>query len=182
MPIIVFEGKVGVDAPGIVSVNSSDWNEIDNVLFSYGIAGHEIASFYDFTICDWLLFAKDPQGKMEEANLLSPDVLFEPGVDPESLLGSGDYELMTLSFDLDAITGPVDTECGDIFTSVVDFGAVTQESLEPGMTTVATLSLQIASVEGVYTLTFADGSFVSDPGNSVDMDAGLSLEITVPAN
>jgi len=168
-PIWGFETRLAVDAANVVSIDSADWTELDNVLFSHDVDGHNQSSHYDLTVMDWLWVRFTPDGT--DAT--------EWGMDVDSLLGADPPTTWTLTNSLAAVDGPIAAPAGNLFTTTASIGGATQQLLPVGQTAVATLSLTISGTPGTYHLTLSDGSFINEAMASVPMIGGPELEIIV---
>jgi hypothetical protein len=157
------QGKVAVDAAGVVSIDADDWTDADNVLFSYGVPGYSVDSFYDFTAIDWYL--------------VHPDGHMEWGEDPEDLLQPG-YGAASDALSMQAAGGVIDTPWGGMFVSPTSVGGLI-DAANPAQTVVATLRLDVAGVEGTYTLSFADAHAVDASGNLAPLADGPGFYVTV---
>ncbi|HPD31256.1 MAG TPA: hypothetical protein PLL20_14790, partial [Phycisphaerae bacterium] len=168
-PIWGLEGRLAVDAANVVSINSADWTELDNVLFSHRVDGHNQSSYYDLTVMDWLWARMTPDGS---------DVI-DSGTDVEALLAPDPPTAWTLTNSLATVDGAIATPAGDLFTTTASIGGATRQLLPVGQTAVATLSLTISGTPGTYHLTLNDGSFINEDMASVPMVGGPELEIIV---
>ena len=189
-PIWGFEGKPAVDAANVVSIDSADWTELDNVLMSYGqtVTSAEeaasqppttLASYYDLTVMDWLWVRLTPDGSDVTAW----------GMDVDSLLGADPPTVWALTQDLTAVNGPIATptaeppiqsqESVQWFTTTASIGGVTREPLPAGQTTLATLALTISPEPGTYHLTLTDAQFVDTIHVTHPATTGQPLVIVV---
>ncbi|MGQ9649301.1 MAG: hypothetical protein ACUVXJ_04255, partial [Phycisphaerae bacterium] len=189
-PIWGFEGKPAVDAANVVSIDSADWTELDNVLMSYGqtVTPAEeaasqppttLASYYDLTVMDWLWVRLTPD---------SSDVTAW-GMDVDSLLGADPPTVWTLTRDLTAINGPIATptveppvesqESIQWFATTAFLGGMAREPLPAGQTVLATLSLTISAQPGTYRLTLTDAQFVDTIHVTHPAKTGQPLEIVI---
>ena len=178
-PIWGLEGKPAVDAAGVVSINSADWTELDNVLFSHDVDGHNQSSCYDLTVVDWLWVRLTPDGTDVTAW----------GMDVDSLLGADPPTVWTLTQDLAVINGPIATptaepaievqDSAQWFTTTASLGGMTREPLPAGQTILATLSLTISAEPGTYQLSLTDAQFVDTACATYPASAGHPLEIVV---
>jgi len=179
-PIWGFEGKLAVNAANVVSINAGDWTELENVLFSNGIPGHDVSSFYDLTVMDWLWVRLTPDGSdvidsgTDVETLLQPDLPLTSSQDVK-----GPPTAWTLTYSLAEVNGPINTPAGDWFTTTANIGGATRELLPPGQTTLATLSLTVSGAPGTYHLTLTDGLFTDESFRSVPMLNGPTLEVVV---
>gem|GEM_PF-2067492 len=178
-PIWGFEGKPAVDAANVVSIDSADWTELDNVLFSHDVDGHAQSSHYDLTVMDWLWVRLTPDGSDVTAW----------GMDVDSLLGVDPPTVWALTQDLTAVNGPIaaptaeppieSQESAQWFTTTAGIGGVTREPLPAGQTVLATLSLTISPEPGTYHLTLTDAQFVDTIHVTHPATTGQPLEIVV---
>jgi len=178
-PIWGFEARLAVDAANVVSINSADWTERDNVLFSHDVDGHNQSSYYDLTVMDWLWVRLTPDGTDVTAW----------GMDVDSLLGADPPTVWTLTQDLTPINGPIATPTAEPaiqspepvqwFTTTATIGGVTREPLPAGQTVLATLSLTIAAQPGTYHLTLTAPQFTDTTHVTFPATAGQPLQIVV---
>ena len=168
-PIWGFEGKPAVDAANVVSIDSADWTELDNVLFSHDVDGHAQSSHYDLMVMDWLWVRLTPDGS---------DVI-DSGTDVEALLAPDPPTAWTLTNSLAAVDGPIATPAGNLFVTMASIGGAARQLLPVGQTAVVTLSLTISGTPGTYRLTLSDASFINEAMASVPMIGGPELEIIV---
>jgi len=159
-PIWGFEGKPAVDAANVVSIDSADWTELDNVLFSHDVDGHAQSSHYDLTVMDWLWVRLTPDGSDVTAW----------GMDVDSLLGVDPPTVWALTQDLTAVNGPIaaptaeppieSQESAQWFTTTAAIGGATRGPLPASQTILAMSSLTISSHPGTRHLTLTDAEFL----------------------
>jgi len=163
-----FEGWIGASAADVISIRASDWTEWDNVLYSYGEPGYTTASSYDFTLMEWYA--------------IYPDGTAEPGTDPEPLLEEEGVEVFTPAVDLAALDGPISTAYGvNLYAAAARVSGLTAETVPAGTTVLLTLTLDVAGLEGTYTLHWLAGALVDESGERVALPDGDLFTIIVEA-
>ncbi|MBI4580551.1 MAG: hypothetical protein HY718_12665 [Planctomycetes bacterium] len=130
-----------------------------------------LPSRYDCGQLDWIIV--DAQDRVVCRSTAKDAACAAKALDPGTRTYTGTHSL-------DALAGPIDNPVDGDFTTIAPLGATTAGTMTPGAARVATLTLQVAGVPGVYHLRLTHGSYYSAAqGASAPMTPGPTFEIRV---
>jgi len=158
-----------VDATNIISVDATGWTAVADLLTWAGLSNQVLPSYYNCGLFDWEV--RDAQFHLicgsKVQNAACADKALEPGT-----------TTWTGIPDMDAVAGPMNYPVDGYFVSPSSLGGITSIAMGSGAKRVATLTLNVAGVPGVYHVWLSYGSS-SVVGTSMPMQTGPMFEVRV---
>ncbi|MBI4579172.1 MAG: thrombospondin type 3 repeat-containing protein [Planctomycetes bacterium] len=170
-PVDAWDAVPSVDVPNVVNIDAADWTPQAELLAWAGLSSQVLPSRYNCGQVDWIIV--DAQAAVICRSTVKDAACAGRALESGTQTHTGTHGL-------DALAGPINNPVDAWFTTIAPLGATTAGTMSPGAARVATLTLQVAGVPGVYHLRLTYGTYyTAAQGGSAPMDPGPTFEIRV---